>query len=61
MHLQSARNIEARGADSSNSQSQTIAQADECGNGILSTNINCQNLASQIQGDGNAVNVIGVH
>lgn len=51
-----------RGHDSSggNSQSQTIAQANECGNGILSTNINCQNLASQIQGDGNAVNVIGV-
>jgi hypothetical protein len=45
---------------SGNSQSQTIAQANECGNGILSTNINCQNLASQIQGDSNAVNVIGV-
>jgi|1185.fasta_scaffold09590_2 hypothetical protein len=47
-------------SSSGNSQSQTIAQANECGNGILSTNINCQNLASQIQGDGNAVNVIGV-
>jgi len=52
-----------RGHDSSNgsSQSQTIAQANECGNGTLATNINCQNLASQIQGGGNAVNVIGVH
>jgi hypothetical protein len=48
------------GSSSGNSQSQTIAQANECGNGILSTNINCQNLASQIQGDSNAVNVIGV-
>jgi hypothetical protein len=52
-----------RGHDSSggNSQSQTIAQANECGNGNLPLNIKCQNLASQIQGDGNAVNVIGVH
>ena len=48
-------------SSSGNSQSQTVAQANECGNGILPTNINCQNLASQIQGDGNAVNVIGVH
>ena len=47
-------------SSSGNSQSQTVAQANECGNGILSTNINCQNLASQIQGDGNAVNLIGV-
>lgn len=45
---------------SSNSQSQAIAQANVCGNGNLATNIDCQNLASQIQGDGNAVNVIGL-
>jgi hypothetical protein len=35
-------------------QSQSIAQANAC------DFANCQNLASQIQGDGNAVNVIGV-
>ncbi|MFZ0326821.1 MAG: hypothetical protein WBP64_11530 [Nitrososphaeraceae archaeon] len=48
-------------SSSSNSQSQAIAQANVCGNGNLATNIDCQNLASQIQGNGNAVNVIGLH
>jgi hypothetical protein len=50
-----------QGSSGGYSQSQTIAQANECGNGNLPLNINCQNVASQIQGDGNAVNVIGVH
>jgi hypothetical protein len=49
------------GSSSSNGQSQAIAQANVCGNGNLATNIDCQNLASHIQGDGNAVNVIGLH
>jgi hypothetical protein len=35
-------------------QSQAIAQANVC------SFAKCQNLASQIQGDGNAANVIGV-
>lgn len=48
-------------SSSSNSQSQAIAQANVCGNGNLATNIDCQNLVSQIRGDGNAVNVIGLH
>ncbi len=43
-----------------NKQSQTIAQANFCGNGNLAMKISCQNLASQIHGDGNAVNVIGL-
>ena len=43
----------------SNKQSQTIAQTNFCGNGNLAMQISCQNLASQIHGDGNAVNVIG--
>jgi hypothetical protein len=46
------------GSDSK--QSQTIAQANVCGNGNLPMNIKCQNLASQIQGNGNAVNGIGL-
>jgi hypothetical protein len=41
-------------------KSQAISQANACGNGVLPLNIFCQNLVSQIQGDGNAVNVIGV-
>jgi hypothetical protein len=41
-------------------KSQAASQVNECGNGILSENIFCQNLLSQIQGDGNAANVIGV-
>ena len=40
-------------------QSQSIAQANVCGNGNLPLNVKCQNLASQVQGDGNAINVIG--
>ena len=47
-------------SSSGNKQSQTIAQANFCGNGNLPFNIKCQNLANQIQGDGNAVNVIGL-
>jgi hypothetical protein len=41
-------------------QSQSAAQANVCGNGKGASDINCQNLSNQIQGDGNAVNVIGV-
>jgi hypothetical protein len=41
-------------------KSQAASQVNECGNGILPENIFCQNLLSQIQGDGNAANVIGV-
>ena len=39
---------------------QATSQANACGNGELPLNVFCQNLLSQIQGDGNAVNVIGV-
>jgi hypothetical protein len=41
-------------------KSQTASQANVCGNGDSPFNIFCQNLLSQIQGDGNAVNIIGV-
>lgn len=41
-------------------KSQAASQANACGNGKLPENIFCQNLFSQIQGDGNAVNIIGV-
>ena len=41
-------------------KSQAVSQANACGNGVLPLNVFCQNLISQIQGDGNAVNVIGV-
>jgi uncharacterized membrane protein len=40
-------------------KSQAVAQANDCGNGDTPIDIFCQNLASQIQGDGNAVNIIG--
>ena len=45
---------------SSSKQSQAAAQANVCGNGSLPLKIFCQALSNQIQGDGNAVNVIGV-
>jgi len=41
-------------------KSQAISQANACGNGVLPLNVFCQNLVSEIQGDGNAVNIIGV-
>ena len=41
-------------------KSQAASQANACGNGELPFNVFCQNLLSQIQGDGNAVNIIGV-
>lgn len=40
--------------------SQAISGANDCGNGKLPMNILCQNLASQIDGDGNAINIIAV-
>jgi hypothetical protein len=41
-------------------KSQAASQVNECGNGELPLNVFCQNLLSQIQGDGNAVNILGV-
>lgn len=38
---------------------QSLSQANDCGNGKLPMNVFCQNLAAQIQGDGNAMNIIG--
>jgi hypothetical protein len=37
------------------SKSQAISQANACGNGELPLNVFCQNIASQVQGDENAV------
>ena len=39
---------------------QASSQADACGNGEFPMNVLCQNLGSGIQGEGNAVNVIGL-
>ena len=36
-------------------KNQAISQANDCGNGKLPLNIGCQNVASQVQGDENAV------
>ena len=36
-------------------KSQSTAQTNYCGNGELPLNVGCQNTASQIQGDENAV------
>jgi hypothetical protein len=41
-------------------KSQALSQANACGNGEMPMNVFCQNLASQIKGDGNAMNIIGV-
>ncbi|MPZ08569.1 MAG: hypothetical protein GEU26_19535 [Nitrososphaeraceae archaeon] len=38
-----------------NEYNQATSQANACGNGELPLNVGCQNTASQIQGDENAV------
>lgn len=46
-------------AGKKNKYAQSLSQANDCGNGLLPLNVYCQNLAAQIQGDGNAMNIIG--
>lgn len=41
-------------------KTQTSYQSNSCGNGEMSMKVFCQNLISQIQGDGNAINIIGL-
>jgi flagellar basal body-associated protein FliL len=41
------------------SESQAAAQTNDCGNGFQPFDVFCQNLASQIQGDGNAAALTG--
>ena len=41
-------------------KNQAKSDTNECGNGQASMNIGCQNIDSQIQGDENAVNIIGL-
>jgi len=41
-------------------KSQAASQANDCGNESFPFNVLCQNLESQIQGDGNAINIIGL-
>lgn len=36
-------------------KNQALSQANACGNGELPLNVGCQNVASQIQGDENAI------
>ena len=40
-------------------KNQATSQASDCGNGQEPENIGCQNIGSSIQGDENAVNIIG--
>ena len=47
-------------SDGGESNDQALSQGNACGNGVLSTNILCQNVANQLQGDGNAINIIAV-
>jgi hypothetical protein len=39
---------------------QTDAQANVCGNGIMSSDINCQNLGNQINGDHDSADITGI-
>ena len=40
-------------------KSQAVAQDNYCGNGEWPMYVFCQNLGAQLQGDGNALNIIG--
>ncbi len=40
-------------------KSQAVSQVNDCGNGDFPFDVFCQNLASQIQGDGNAAALVG--
>ena len=40
--------------------SQASSGTNDCGNGKLPLNIFCQNIASQIDGEGNAINIIAL-
>jgi hypothetical protein len=56
----SAISVENAFADKKKSEySQSTSQANACGNGVLSTNVACQNIDSQIQGDENGVAITG--
>jgi uncharacterized protein (TIGR01732 family) len=41
-------------------KSQAASHTNDCGNGSFPFNVLCQNLESEIQGDGNAINIIGL-
>jgi hypothetical protein len=41
------------------SESQAVAQTNDCGNGDTPVDVFCQNLISQLEGDGNAVIILG--
>ncbi|MGA7369144.1 MAG: hypothetical protein WBX01_08440 [Nitrososphaeraceae archaeon] len=48
------------GSDGGERNNQALSQGNVCGNGVLSTNILCQNVVNQLHGDGNAINIIAV-
>jgi hypothetical protein len=48
------------GSNRGESNNQALSQGNACGNGVLSTGIFCQNVANQLQGDGNAINIIAL-
>jgi hypothetical protein len=52
MHLQTRREHDDK--KKGYEKSQAVSQVNDCGNGDNPIDVFCQNLASQIQGDGNA-------
>jgi methionine-rich copper-binding protein CopC len=54
------QNSDGGKSDNGERNNQALSQGNACGNGVLSTNILCQNVANQLQGDGNAINIIAV-
>jgi hypothetical protein len=54
------RNSDSGKNNGGDGNNQALSQMNACGNGVLSTNILCQNVANQLQGDGNAINIIAI-
>ena len=38
-------------------KNQAVSQVNDCGNGVYPLNVGCQNTASQVQGEGNYVDL----
>lgn len=55
----SAVSVENAFAGKKREYSQSLSQANACGNGFMSTNVACQSIDSQIQGDENGVAITG--
>jgi CHRD domain len=60
MMLTVMMNADYNNAIAKDERNQAVSQIEECGNGSLSMDILCQDLASELQGEENAIEIAGV-